>query len=128
VEAKIRIYSSGGGVNLRTHQVSVDMDILEADSVSKSKLRQIAEWFYHARQKDSVFSSVEQERYITAMISYFNESYIYNPPGRYRIVAHFNPKGRTIWPVALDSEPVIIEVADAGDSFEKLKQGLAPVR
>ena len=128
IEAKIRIYSSGSGVDLRTHQVSVDLDILEADSIRQSKLRQIAELFSRAREKYAVSPGVEREAYASRMISYFDELYICNPPGRYRIVAHFQPEGRTIWPLVLDSEPLIIEVADAGDSFEKLKQELAPIR
>ena len=124
VESKTRIYSSGGGVNLHRHELYVDLDILESDSVRQSKLHQIAEWFYLARQKNPAFPPGEQERYVTGIISYLDESYSYIPPGRYSIVAHFQPKTHNIWPVELNSESIVIDVEEAGDSLEKLKKGL----
>ncbi|HEY3138719.1 MAG TPA: hypothetical protein VGL29_22035 [Blastocatellia bacterium] len=121
---KTRVYSPGGGVNLHRHELYVDLDILEADPIRESKLREIAQWFYRAREKNPALPPIEQEPYLTGIISYLDESYIYIPPGRYRIVAHFRPNTRSIWPVDLDSEPLTIDVEQAGDSLEKLKKGL----
>jgi hypothetical protein len=124
VEAKIRIYSSGGGVDLRTHLLYVGIHIVGDDAVRQPKLRQFAEWLYQAGQKLPAFPPIERERYIAEMIRYLDESYVYNPPGRYRIVAHFQPATRTIWPVELDSEPLLIDIVEAGDPFEKLKRAM----
>ena len=117
-----RIFSSGGGVDLRTHNVSVDLEIREVDALRKSKLRQLAELFFLAREKNPSFPSLDKERYIAQTIPSLEDMYVYLPPGRYRIISRYDGTSPKIWPSVLESEPLLVDVTDAGDSLEQLKR------
>ncbi|HEV2200868.1 MAG TPA: hypothetical protein VGR73_13690 [Bryobacteraceae bacterium] len=125
-DVRFRVNSSGGGKDLTVHFVYADLDILEDQAVRDERARQFAAWMTEqAGKEDPARASRVYPQAAGAIVPYFEEQYVNNPPGDYEIVARYAPTTAGNWKGSLVSKPFLIHVVDQGDFFEKLKAQLS---
>ena len=125
-DVRFRVNSSGGGKDLTVHFVYADLDILEDQAVRDERARQFAAWMTEqATKEDPARAGRVYPQAAGALVPYFEEQYINNPPGDYEIVARYSPTTAGSWKGVLVSKPFLIHVTDQGDFFEKLKAQLS---
>ena len=125
-DVRFRVNSSGGGKDLTVHFVYADLDILEDQAIRDERARQFAAWMTEqAAKEDPARAGRVYPQAAQAIVPYFEEQYINNPPGDYEIVARYSPTTAGNWKGLLVSKPFLIRVRDEGDFFEKLKAQLS---
>lgn len=119
VAVPFRVTSGGAGSPLYAEVL-----ILEPEALRHAKLREHARehaerFFAFSRQHLGTGAGAEGAMTSDRYIGVLDLRYQYAPPGYYEVVARYAPPADAECPEALESEPLGVEVYEAGDSLSK---------
>jgi hypothetical protein len=120
-DVPFRVNSSGGGKDLTTYYVNVDLDMLEERSARLQRAGQFVDWMLAQVPADTRSHMLETASAKQRLIEHFEDTYVNNPPGDYEITARYTPTTAENWKATLVSSPAPLRLANARAFFDVIK-------